>query len=398
MKRSAFVLSAAALPLLPLRARAGAASVPIPFELLANGIYIPVRVDGQGPFSFAIDTGSYSSIVAAEFLTQLGITATGLRRASGEGSDSSALATIGRVAFELPQQTTVVSEDAASVGLSALWPLIGRPFYGNLGYDVLKQFVVEIDYANRILSLHDPQRYRPSGNGTTYPATFWNSYGPQIDGTLAVAGRPAIPVKCTLDTGGGGTIVASPLVDDARLLESVGKTVALPNHGVGNGTSRPLTARLTGLTIGSYALEAPLVALSQDRVGSFASRSLSIDAGGDVLRRFSVTIDYANDRVTLEPNRYFGMPFEADASGLVIAAEGNDYRTFVVSEVVPDSAGARAGIAPGDAIVTIDSVAAAQFALWEIEDRLKRSGTIVVLGIRRGTAVLTRQVGLQALI
>jgi hypothetical protein len=397
LTRKSFLLTAASVPLLALRARAQSA-IQIPFELLANGIYLPVLVDGKGPFPFAVDTGAFNSIVASEFVAELGIQTDGTGRASGEGSDSSPMATIDRLTFGLPQNVVVTTRQAGSVSLAALWPLIGRPFYGILGHDVLRGFVVRIDYANRILTLYDPAEYRYSGSGTTYAASLWSEYDPQIDGALVVAGVAPIGVKLTLDTGGGGTVVSTPVVDDHRLIESVGATIALPDHGIGNGQSRPLTARLKALEVGAYSLRAPLVALSQDAVGSFASQTISVDVGGNVLRRFTLILDYANGRVMLEPNRYFDEPFAADASGLVLAAEGADYRTFVVTEVVPDSPAAQAGLEPRDVITAIDSNAAASFALWQIVEQLERAGRTVALTIQRGAATFTRALPLRALI
>ena len=67
----------------------GADSIAIPFELLANAIFIPVLVNGKGPYLFTVDTGAYNSIVASEVAGELGIAAGAHFLTGGAGSDSS---------------------------------------------------------------------------------------------------------------------------------------------------------------------------------------------------------------------------------------------------------------------------------------------------------------------
>jgi hypothetical protein len=47
-----------------------------------------------------------------------------------------------------------------------------------------------------------------------------------------------------------------------------------------------------------------------------------------------VIIDYPRRKLILEPNSHFADPFPADATGLVLRAEGSDFKTVVVQGVV----------------------------------------------------------------
>ena len=38
----------------------------VAFELNSNKVYLPVRVNGKGPYPFVLDTGSISNVVDAE--------------------------------------------------------------------------------------------------------------------------------------------------------------------------------------------------------------------------------------------------------------------------------------------------------------------------------------------
>src|SRR5438477_12225636 len=188
----------------------GKRSVTFPFELIANGIYLPMRVNGKGPFSFELDTGSFNSIVASELAAEMGIQTSGITTGSGAGSGSFSARKIKELKFEFPEGVTASTRAGTSVSMAGLWPLIARRVYGDVGHDIIQNCVVEIDYEKKLLTLHDPATYHYGGKAEAIPFTLWGSYDPQIDGEVIVDGEPPIPVKFTLDTGAGGSAVTTP--------------------------------------------------------------------------------------------------------------------------------------------------------------------------------------------
>jgi hypothetical protein len=224
------------------------------------------------------------------------------------------------------------------------------------------------------------------------------SYDPQIAGAIAVPGLAAIATRFTIDTGAGGTVITSPLVDAHHLLDHVGRVMPSPSHGVGGGESSDVVGRVDEVALGPFALHEPVVALSRDTQGSLANPSLGVNLGGNLLRRFVVTIDYPRRRVMLAPGAHYAEPFLADASGLVLGAEASDFRTFVVRAIVPGSAAADAQLEPGDGIVAIDGKLARDFALWEVVELFMHAGWHVALEITRGEREFTCVLALRALI
>lgn len=159
-----------------------------------------------------------------------------------------------------------------------------------------------------------------------------------------------------------------------------------------------VSAQLSALRIGPLTVRRPIVALSLDKVGSLSNEAISVNLGGNILRRFKVTIDYVHRWVALEPNGSFAQPFRSDASGLLIEAKGKDFRTFVVGGVAPGSPAIEAKIAPGDEIVSISGRSAARFALWELEDQLNTDGSTVTIGVKRNGRVVSKTLHLRSLI
>ena len=366
-----------------------------PFELLGNGIYFQASVNGKGPFSFSLDTGSSNSVIASELIGELGIRTGASFASMGAGSDMNAAASIAKLEFRLPGGIRRTVSDGAAISMSGLWQLPAKRFYGTIGYDVLKPFVLEIDYEGRTIRLYDPANYAPIGQ--MLPAHMYGNYDPQVDGAIEVEGQPPIPVRFTLDTGAGGTIVSSPLVDRYDLVRATGRVMEAQDKGVGGAVPTEVMARLSAIKIGSFVLEKPLVALSRDKMGSLSNEAISVNLGGNILPRFKVVIDYARRTVGLTPNRHFSEPFRSDASGLLLSADGKDFHNFTVDSVIPASPAERL-LEPGDVILAADGRPAKDFALWELEELLKASGREISLSVRRGDETFVRKLVLRSLL
>jgi PDZ domain/Aspartyl protease len=374
----------------------GKTAVQFPFELLANGIFFQIQVNNKGPLTFALDTGSFNSIVASEIVDELGIQtgATGKGLGSGTAFTTSQIPSLD---FLLPGNLTLSTKRGAAISLGNLSALIARRFDGILGFDVLGQLVVQIDYQRRMITLHDPAHFEYKGVGTVMPFTLWSNYDPQIEGEILIADQSPMPVKIALDTGAGGSTLTTPFVKAHRLTESM-KTLQSPDVGAGGGESVKWEGRGQQLRIGSLVVDRPLFALSTDTVGSLAHAEFDLNLGGNILRRFTIIIDYPGKRLILEPNSDFHKPFASDASGLVLKAEGPEHKIFIVRGVVPNSPATKAGVQVGDIITAIDGSPVRKYALWELEEELKKSGRVIDLKIKRGPTSLTSRLRLRSLL
>jgi hypothetical protein len=307
----------------------------------------------------------------------------------GAGSDSYDMGNVaGLVEFSFPGGLSVTTDHAVTISMKGTWPLIGQPVYGNIGREILKHFIVQFDYDKHLLTLFDPAKFHYSGKGQHFPSP--------MRGDITAPDGTAIPTEFSVDTGAGGTIVAAPLVKENHLLEKVTQKIPSPSHGIGNGVSDDVVGRIDQIHLGTYGLKKPLVALSQDTEGSL-SHDAFVNLGGNVLSRFTITIDYNHHEVILEPNSHFDEPFPADASGLVMEASGDDLRTFTVKGVVAESPADKAGLKEGDVLTEVDGAAINKYALWELQDMLKESGKEHSLTILRDGKAVKAQIHLRAL-
>jgi hypothetical protein len=214
-----------------------------------------------------------------------------------------------------------------------------------------------------------------SGGGTRIPFEF-DDRTPVIEGAIA-----SIPTTFSIDTGSRSTLdLFAPFVA-ANNLESVlePRFGALTGWGVGGGV-RSKVAPATTLRLGGLEIPGVVVAIDMQEKGAFADRYTGGNIGGGVLKRFTVTFDYANKLMILEPNADFAEPEPYDRSGMSIQRKGG---SVDVLDVVPGGAADDAGIGVGARIVSIDGVPVSELDLPEIRERFRKRppGTIFELSV-----------------
>jgi hypothetical protein len=266
---------------------------------------------------------------------------------------------------------------------------LGRDIDGIVGGEFIKQFVFELDYQARLIRLHDRASFAYGGRGETLPLEFDSNDQPVLKAIVTPAGERALERKFLLDTGSGLALALhSPFVTEQNLLNSQSKTIpAIGIAGVG-GRSIGRLGRVLALQIGSFTIKNPITLFSVDKMGSFANRSLAGNIGLQIASRFRMFLDYRGRRIILEPSGTFDEPFDRAFSGIALRAEGPDYRTFRIREVLEESPATDAGLTAGDIIAAIDGVPADQLTLAAISELFEKA-VAYALTIRRGERTIT---------
>src|SRR6266516_5263087 len=145
----------------------GNSAVKIPLEIDNNIILMRVRVNNSKPLKFIFDTGASASIISSQRAAELGLKAEGEAHGNATGGK-----------FQGSYMTGIsLSVPGAEVSnqLIAWFPFPAIPdfeFDGVIGYDFINQFVVEIDYQNKIMNLYNPRTYTYSGKGAVIPISL----------------------------------------------------------------------------------------------------------------------------------------------------------------------------------------------------------------------------------
>jgi hypothetical protein len=296
-------------------------------------------------------------------------------------------------AIDLPSMGVVPLREVSAV--------YGRRMDGVVGAELLARYVVELDWEQRRMALHEPAAYRYSGEGAVVPLVLAGGM-PFIRLQVYLPGMQPIEGLFLVDCPHPGTIIINrPFVEENQLLEAARRNhrrlVTQFTEGV-NGKSEVPYGRIDEIKIGPFSLNQPVVGFSQAKAGALAQSEFAGILGAEILRRFRVIFDFSRERMILEPKDALSQPFRYDASGIRLRSTGVDFHDFVVTGVVEDSPAAQAKLQEGDRLIEIGGRPAKTLSLGEILDILKHDGSTTILKIQRGTQLVEVSLELRQLI
>jgi aspartyl protease/PDZ domain-containing protein len=368
----------------PLHASSAIEPVTIPFELAARHVIVKVTVNRSRPLSFVLDTGANAAIIRTDVARELGLKLEGAVTVRGAGPGTQQGSLVRGASWSLVGGNGFSQPVTLALPMPGLSPALGQPLDGIIGGEFIKQFVVELDYEQRMIRLHEPASFVYHGPGEILSIEFRDVTHPVVTATVTPVGGQPLERQFLLDIGAGLPLALhSPFVAEQSLLGPSAKTIrAIGGAGAGGKTTGRI-GRVESLKIGSFTITSPITLFSQDQAGAFANAALAGNIGAQIAMRFRAYFDYGRRRIILEPSKRFGEPFDRAFSGLALHAQGVDYRTFVVMDVLEESPATDAGIQIGDVIESVDQVPAARLTMSTINDMFEKP-LPYALTIRRG--------------
>ena len=348
----------------------------VKFELVNNLIIIPIEVNGA-QLSFILDSGVNKPILfnlSDKDSIQINNVSEIVIKGLGEGEpinaliSSSNLFRIGEV-VNTDQQLYVVMDKELNLS-----PRLGIPVHGIIGYDLFRDFIVELNYSSKYLKLHDPDLYRSkkSSKTRTLPLQIIQNKA-YVQGDVLMKNKKNIPVKLLIDSGSS---------DALWLFEDLDRGLGVPRDNyvdfLGQGLSGSIYGKRTkidGIKLAGFLLKDAKTAFPDlqyfNSMTTFGDRNGSL--GGEVLKRFTLVFNYGNSTLSLRKNSLFNKPFDFNLSGIDIQHNGMRY----ISESIADVNGAvlaDSGKSFGDVQI-----------LFENMTRLSMVPEIIVSGIRAGS-------------
>ncbi|ASO03585.1 aspartyl protease family protein [Arenibacter algicola] len=348
----------------------------VKFELVNNLIIIPIEVNGA-QLSFILDSGVNKPILfnlSDKDSIQINNVSEIVIKGLGEGEpinaliSSSNLFRIGEV-VNTDQQLYVVMDKELNLS-----PRLGIPVHGIIGYDLFRDFIVELNYSSKYLKLHDPDLYRSkkSSKTRTLPLQIIQNKA-YVQGDVLMKNKQSIPVKLLIDSGSS---------DALWLFEDLDRGLGVPRDNyvdfLGQGLSGSIYGKRTkidGIKLAGFLLKDAKTAFPDlqyfNSMTTFGDRNGSL--GGEVLKRFTLVFNYGNSTLSLRKNTLFNKPFDFNLSGIDIQHNGMRY----ISESIADVNGAvlaDSGKSFGDVQI-----------LFENMTRLSMVPEIIVSGIRAGS-------------
>lgn len=297
----------------------------IRFKLVNNLVIVPVEINGT-ELSFLLDSGVRKPIIFSLFKETDSLVLKNTEivyiKGLGEGEPVEALKSENnsiKIGNAFGGNQTVYALFNEKLNFS---PRLGLPVHGILGYDLFKDFVVEINYSSQYIKLHKPEtyQYKTCRKCRTFDLEFHNNK-PYFNVDVGIAGTK-IPIKLLIDSGG---------TDALWLFEDEENGLTINNkyfedflgHGL-NGSVYGKRSRVDKLYIDDFELNQVNVAFPdstsithakniEDRNGSFS---------GGLLKRFNLIIDYPNNKITLRKNKFFDEPFSYNKAGIELEKKG----------------------------------------------------------------------------
>lgn len=327
-----------------------AGTTTVPLQIVNNHLYLSVMLNGRGPFTFVLDSGG-DYIVTPDVAAALSAKSSGSMQLGGVGSATESagftrLESIGIGGALVRNQYAIVLPIATGFGMAE-----GMRIDGMAGYQLLARFLTTVDYANSKITFAIPSSIPAAAPGAAAIPFYFDGTIPRIP-----VGLDGITTSGEIDTGSrGGITLSAPFVGSHPAIAALAKTApTVEGFGVG-GASYARLGRIPSVQIGPYTVANSIAAFGTQTQGAMADPFNPANVGGAILRRFTLTFDYAHHQLLFAKNGAFDAPGNYDRSGLFIIAQNN---ANTVIAVVPGSAAASAGLAKGDVVVTANGAAA----------------------------------------
>jgi hypothetical protein len=339
-----------------------------PGQFVDNLVFVPVRVNQSQPSMFQLDTTAAVSSIDPARAAELG--AANLR---------SPVLNLTDVEFSLAQ--------LGSQANSGFGQRLGRAYEGTIGNDIVSGVVLEIDYARQTVRLYDPAAYHYKGPAKGFPLTMHDGM-PAVRAKVNVAGRRSGEALFVINTAlDVPLLIWDRFANQRHFFSSHLKTVPLAPGELGVG-GKAVMGRIEYFEIGPYQIQAPLAAFAEGPLSGDDSQ-IAGEIGGGMLRRFTVTLDYARNVAYFDGNSEIHADDHEDMSGISVAATGPGWRTLEVAQVRPGSPGADAGVQKGDVIEGVDDEAAADISVTALRALLRNVGHKYKLLINRDGKTMT---------
>ncbi|UII33713.1 aspartyl protease family protein [Fulvivirga ulvae] len=344
--------------------------VNIPFEIYNNLIVVPVVLNNQLPLKFILDTGVRTTILTEKsFSDILNLHYSRKYTISGLGGERLVDAYItNNVSLSLPGVTgkghamLVLAEDYLE-----LRNYLGTEVHGILGYEIFSRFIVTINYDKKILTLTTPEYFKKRRRFHEVPIKVEDTK-PYVTGRIVYNTGDYLDVKLLVDTGASHGLLLDKSSDPQIILPEKHISTSL-GRGLG-GLLEGEMARLNYFHLGEACWPDILATFpetnsfldSLKNIGTFRNGSI----GGEILSRFTVVINFPEEKLYLKKGKSYKKDFTYNLSGLVVKAIGSRLNTYEITEVRNHSAGEKAGFKKGDILVSINSIDASRLRLNNI--------------------------------
>jgi len=390
--------------------------VKIPFELASNLIVIPVKLNGV-ELSFLLDTGVRETIlfnVSKVDSLMLNNTRTFTIKGAND-VEVTALKSKNNI-LEVGGLKSIAHDIYVAFNQdSNLSAYLGEEIHGILGYHLFKDFTVKLAYNKGVIKVFKKGTYKRKWKRYTSVDLTFSKYKPYVFAKLRGENKMFL-----LDTG---------MSDGIWMFKE--DSLSVINYGfyedfLGMSVSGEILGKrskieklsFAGETFEKVKISYPYEANLPKGIKDFKERSGSI--GGELLKRFTVIIDYSTSKMYLKSNSRIEDPFSYNKSGIILRQDGEAVLNnsnkellknleadnfisfvdltyllspeFIIDHVRDGSPADIAGLEENDVVLEINGLKTFHFTLKKINSHFyDEEGTLVRLKIKRNSRVFKKE-------
>ena len=352
----------------------------IPFRLYDSVILMELSIDESSPLLFIFDTGAGGTVINEHTAMQLGIVGDEtVSRIGGTGTAEVKLSNkhtldIGRL--------TIQDVTLGIVDLEHIEERLGIRFDGVIGWKILSQYAVSVDYDVMRIGIYDNKKFKYNFGNNAYPIEI---QGTTIftDITVALNSGSTFNGNVVVDTGSGGTIsFNTPFIEENSLLSEIDSYYTRETKSLSTESSKIYTTMIANLNIGEHTFSPVPADLAISESGAFSWSGPIGILGNEILKRFNMFINLEQNMISLEPNQLYNEEFEVNCSGLELGMD-DTFKNVIIDDVYDNSPAEDAGLRKGDVITKIEGIDVSTLQLRQIRDMLTQTEKEIEIVIDR---------------
>lgn len=354
------------------------------FMDIGNLIVVPLSINGSVPLNFVIDTGSqYTIITNLEAINYFRLNKGKQISIAGLGNDGKKLQAYlsKNNSLQLGQavsnSTDIVLLFEQDFDLSTRF---GVPIYGIIGYDILKDFVIEVNYTRKKLYFYEPpffakRKQKKLEKFDEIPLIIQS--GKPFVLLNSEINDKEIPLKLLIDSGSWDAIW---LFEDQRkgIHTPVKNIDDYLGYGL-NGEIHGRKSRINRLEFGSSILHQPTTSFPDSlSVSNIKRNDRNGTLGSEIMRRFTTIYNFSDKKIYIKQNSHINDEFHYNMAGLELYQPFPNLPYLEVIYVRKNSPAARAGIKKGDAIRYINGKKVGVFQTNIFDEKLSATKVDII--------------------
>jgi len=341
----------------------------MPFEQVGSYVIVRVRINDSSPLNLILDSGVRNTIITElQEGDRISLNYSDVKDLMGLGGEAHLPAfysnynilKIGKLKLDT-KTVFVLKEDVFNLSKHT-----GTKVNGLIGVDLLKDYIVEVNYSKKRINFYDRASFVQPNGYESIPLVI-DAQKMFINLSVQESDSAKRNVKMLIDTGAELNAwfqtfqTASVHTPQKYIRGTIGQGL--------NGEIKGKVGCMPQICLGSYCLQSPIVSFPDsaciaDIVGN-SERDGTV--GSQILSRFNYIIDYHQKVFYFRPNSSFHKKFSYNIAGIEITQILPNVPLTEVWKVWEESPAEKAGVQIGDQLIEVNGKKSFELKINEIK-------------------------------